>query len=64
LGCPKLPYAGGSEILNKEKRKYDITIDGYKIRNNADFNRVDMNKSERRRKHRKAKLEKRDEHAR
>lgn len=44
--------------MNKEKRKYDITIDGYKIRNDADFDRVDMTKSERRKKHRKAKLEK------
>jgi len=44
--------------MSKEKRKYDITIDGYKIRNDADFDRVDMNKSERRKKHRKAKLEK------
>jgi hypothetical protein len=42
--------------MNKEKRKYDITIDGYKIRNDADFDRVDMTKSERRKKHRKAKL--------
>jgi len=41
------------------KRKYDIEIDGYSIRNDADFDRVDMNKSERRWKHRKAKLEKR-----
>jgi len=42
----------------KEKRKYDITIDGYKIRKDADFDRLDMTKSERRKKHRKAKLEK------
>ena len=42
--------------MNKEKRKYDITIDGYKIRNDTDFDRVDMTKSERRKKHRKAKL--------
>jgi len=47
--------------MNKEKRKYDITIDGYKIRKSADFDRLDLNKSQRRRKHRTAKLEKRDE---
>lgn len=48
-------------MLNKEKRKYDITIDGYRIRNNADFDRVDLNKAQRHRKHGKNKLEKRDE---
>lgn len=42
----------------KKKRKYDVTIDGYNIRNDADFDRLDMTKPERRRKHRKAKLEK------
>jgi len=46
------------DMMKKEKRKYDITIDGYSIRNAADFDRVDMSKSERRRKHRKAKLKK------
>ena len=44
--------------MDKTKRKYDITIDGYSIRNDADFNRVDMSKAQRRKKHRKAKLEK------
>jgi len=47
-----------NRTMKVEKRKYDITIDGYKIRNDADFDRVDMTKSERRKKHRKAKLEK------
>lgn len=42
------------------QRKYNITIDGYNIRTNADFNRVDMSKSERRKHHRKIKLEKKD----
>ncbi len=41
-------------------RKYDIEIDGYRIRNNADFNRVDMSKSQRNRYNRKMKLEKRN----
>ena len=45
-------------MMKKEKRKYDITIDGYSIRNDADLDRVDMNKTERRKKHRKAKLAK------
>ena len=43
------------------KRKYDITIDGYRIRNDADFDRLDLNKSQRKGKHRKAKLDKRHE---
>jgi len=43
------------------RRKYDICIDGYRIRGDADLDRVDMNKSERRGKRRKAKLEKRAE---
>jgi len=43
------------------KRKYDVNIDGYSIRNQADFDRVDMSRSERAWKHRKAKLEKRAE---
>lgn len=47
--------------MKKRKRKYDITIDGYRIRNDADFDRVDMNKAERKDKHRKAKLLKREE---
>lgn len=47
--------------MKKMKRKYDITIDGYRIRNDADFDRVDMNKAERKDKHRKAKLLKREE---
>jgi len=42
------------------KRKYDVAIDGYRIRTHADFNRVDMSKSERRKHHRKIKLEKKD----
>ncbi len=42
------------------RRNYDITIDGYSIRNDADFDRVDMSKSERACKHRKAKLDKRE----
>lgn len=37
-------------------RKYDIEIDGYRIRNNADFNRVDMSKSQRNKHHRRKKL--------
>ena len=41
-------------------RKYDIEIDGYRIRNNADFNRVDMSKSQRNRHHRRKKLGNRD----
>lgn len=41
------------------RRKYDIRIDGYSIRNDADLDRVDMSKSERAWKHRKAKLKKR-----
>ena len=41
------------------KRKYDVTIDGYSIRNDADFDRADLSRSERAGKHRKAKLEKR-----
>ena len=41
------------------RRKYDITKDGYRIRGDADFDRVDISKSERKWKHRKAKLEKR-----
>jgi len=41
--------------------KYDISIDGYTIRTDADFNRVDMKKSERRKLHRKLKLQKRNE---
>ena len=43
------------------RRKYDIEIDGYSIRNDADFDRVDMSNSERDGKHRKKKLEKRAE---
>ncbi len=43
------------------RRKYDITIDGYSIRNQADFDRADMSPAERDWKHRKAKLEKRAE---
>ena len=43
------------------QRKYDVTIDGYRIRNDADFDRVDMSRSERDWKHRKLKLEKRSE---
>lgn len=42
-------------------RKYDVEIDGYSIRNDADFYRADMSKSERDGKHRKEKLEKRAE---
>ena len=43
------------------KRKYDITIDGYSIRNDTDLDRVDLSKSERDLKHRKEKLKKRAE---
>jgi len=43
------------------RRKYDIRIDGYSIRTDADLDRVDMSKSERAWKHRKAKLKKRAE---
>lgn len=43
------------------RRKYDVNIDGYSIRNDADFDRADMSKSERAWKHRKEKLEKRAE---
>ena len=43
-----------------KKRKYDINIDGYRIRNDADFNRVDMTKAERDKLHRTFKLGKRD----
>ncbi len=43
------------------KRKYDVRIDGINIRSTADFDRIDMNKTERAWKHRKAKLEKRHE---
>jgi len=43
------------------KRKYDITIDGYSIRTQADFDRVDLSKAQRRREHRAAKLAKRTE---
>jgi len=42
------------------QRKYDVAIDGYRIRTHADFNRVDLSKSERRKHHRKMKLEKKD----
>ena len=45
----------------KIRRKYDIRIDGYRIRRVADFDRIDMNKSERALKHRRAKLLKREE---
>jgi len=43
------------------RRKYDVSIDGYSIRNDADLDRADMSKSGRACKHRKAKLEKRDD---
>lgn len=43
-----------------KNRKYDIEIDGYRIRNNADLNRVDMSKLQRNRHHRKLKLENRN----
>lgn len=42
------------------QRKYDVSIDGYRIRTYADFNRVDMTKPERRKHYRKMKLEKKD----
>lgn len=42
------------------KRKYDIRIDGYSIRNLADFNRIDLSRSQRRKYHRKLKLIKKD----
>jgi len=42
------------------QRKYDISIDGYRIRNDADFNRVDMTKAQRDKLHRTFKLGKRD----
>ena len=48
----------------RTQRKYDVSIDGYRIRNDADFDRLDLNKSQRRWKHRKAKLEKRAETSR
>ena len=41
--------------------KYNISIDGYNIRTDADFNRVDMTKSQRMKHHRKLKLQKKDE---
>ena len=47
--------------LNELRRKYDIRIDGYRIRGDADLDRIDMNKSLRAWKHRKAKLLKREE---
>ena len=53
-----VPMMQGKE---KVKRKYDIRIDGYSIRNAADLDRVDMSKSERAWKHRKEKLKKRAE---
>jgi len=43
------------------RRRHDIEIDGYRIRNEADFDRVDLNKAQRKWKHRKAKLDKRRE---
>jgi len=43
-----------------EKRKFNISIDGYRIRKDADFNRVDMSKAQRRKHYRKIKLEKND----
>lgn len=48
-------------MKNMKRRKYDVRIDGIKIRSTADFDRIDMSKSERRWKHRKMKLEKRAE---
>jgi len=42
-------------------RRYDVSIDGYSIRNGADFDRADMSKSERAWKHRKAKMEKKSD---
>jgi len=48
----------------RARRKYDVSVDGYRIRNDADLDRVDMSRSERRWKHRKAKLEKRAETSR
>ena len=42
------------------QRKYDVSIDGYRIRNDADFNRVDMTKAERDKLHRSSKLGKRN----
>jgi len=44
-----------------KRRKYNVSVDGYRIRTDADFDRVDMSKSERHWKHRKIKLEKRAE---
>lgn len=41
------------------RRRYDVNIDGYSIRNDADFDRADLSRSERAGKHRKKKLEKR-----
>lgn len=43
-----------------KSKKYDISIDGYNIRNDADFNRVDMSKAERNKYYRKIKIGKRN----
>jgi len=52
-------YIEGTEESETMRRKYDVAIDGYSIRNDADFDRADLSKSQRAGKHRKAKLEKR-----
>lgn len=44
-----------------KNRKYDIEIDGYRIRNNSDLDRIDMTKSQRNRHNRSLKLEKKNE---
>jgi len=39
-----------------KRRKYDVNVDGYRIRGDADFDRADLSKAERTGKHRKKKL--------
>ena len=48
----------------RARRKHDVSIDGYRIRNKADFDRIDLSKPQRRREHRATKLEKRAEASR
>lgn len=43
-----------------KKERYDVALYGYRIRTNADFNRVDMSKAQRNKHHRKIKLKKKD----
>ena len=54
------PALRTNEVMNMTRTiKYDITVDGYRIRTTADYDRADLSKAERKRKHRKLKLEKR-----